>query len=378
MEKNPQSDKSTVDPAAEAKAEALLTEKMAKSGIRAKRSYTPVIAVLALILAIIALLLSDVDVKRLKFHEDQTVNRVKTTQQLFDEQQQVVSQLQQQFTELKKVQQHELLQSANNTAGIDRLMQSNSSSHQQWTVAEALHLTKLADYYLKFNHNQKMAIALLDAADQRLSHLGDPSLLNARQMIADTLAELKALPSLDLVGLLVRFNSLQQAIVHLPLITETMNKSVLHASAQSSTVTAPWRQSINDGWQQLQKIIVIRHHTNTANAWLAPDQKNYLIQHVQLLLQQAQWALMQENQQAYNLTLQQAEQLIKQNFDNNDQATQNVMTNLINLQKIDIDPKLPDVSKLVLALQKDQEQATMNTNQNVPVKKLDHGDAVKE
>lgn len=331
--------------------------------------YILVIAVLAVVLAIVAFLEFGINGKRIDSLQSESSSEAQTIQQAVSEQQQALSTIQTRLAQMRHVQQRVLLQLANNSAGLERLMRVSFSSHEQWTLDEAVHLVRLANYYLQFNHNVQAATALLKAADQRISRLGEPSLLSTRQMLADKITELSAIPTVDMAGLMVRINALSQAVEKLPLPQAKFGDSL---PKQSDTKTpSKWRKAVSDGWQQLQKVVIIRHRDAGVKPLLAPGQQTAVVQNIQLLLQQAQWAALQEKPIVYKLSLEQAGKMISDYFDTKAAPSQSALAELKQLQAMSIKPKVPDLSSVIVALQKQQKSVKPEQQEKTSTKPSD-------
>lgn len=76
-----------------------------------------------------------------------------------------------------------------------------------WLLAEADYLVKMAGRKLWLEHDVVSATRLMENADQRISALNDPSLTPLRRAMADDIATLKAIPLIDRDGLVLKLNS---------------------------------------------------------------------------------------------------------------------------------------------------------------------------
>ncbi|MGR5543359.1 uroporphyrinogen-III C-methyltransferase, partial [Vibrio campbellii] len=66
-----------------------------------------------------------------------------------------------------------------------------------WLLAEADHLVKLAGRKLFLEKDAVTATRLMETADQRIATLNDPSLVPLRQQMAKDITELKGIPLVD-------------------------------------------------------------------------------------------------------------------------------------------------------------------------------------
>ena len=86
-----------------------------------------------------------------------------------------------------------------------------------WLLAEADYLVKLAGRKLFLEHDAVSATKLMESADQRIAALNDPSLVSLRQSITNDITKLRTIPLIDRDGLVLRITSLQQQVDTLPL-----------------------------------------------------------------------------------------------------------------------------------------------------------------
>ena len=297
------------------------------------------IALLALVLSLLT-----ASVLAFYYYEAQTSltllnKQFKTTQQQLKNNELTIQQLRDATNILtKEVQQQQLTLSKLPTV----------VEHTTWVAAEANYLAQLASYHLYFNHDASTAIALLQAADQRIIALKSTSAIHARQILATTISTLQALPKIDLAGLLARLNALQTQATQLPLLAPTLNKPVIEMPSKSSG----WRDALLKSWEHFQQLIVIRRSEVPIKPLLSIQQQAYLQQNLQLLLQQAQWAVLNKQSKIYHHSLAQAAEWINQYFALNAPATTAMLQAINELQKIDLEPNLPNLNSLLNALEK--------------------------
>ena len=86
-----------------------------------------------------------------------------------------------------------------------------------WLLAEADYLVKMAGRKLWLEHDTVSATILLESADHRIAELNDPSLTPIRQAMHTDITALKAVARVDRDGLVLRLTSLQEEIGKLPL-----------------------------------------------------------------------------------------------------------------------------------------------------------------
>jgi len=238
-------------------------------------------------------------------------------------------------------------------AALTNLQQLSKGNPLTWRFAEAKYLVQLANYHLTFTRDVTAALALLQTAEQRIASLNDPVLQPLRQMMANNIAALQAVPKVDLAGLLTRITALQIQVNTLPAIglPSAQQQPVDVAEEQAVLNQSPLRKAIHDSWVTLQKIVVIRHQDQQISPLLSPEQQAYLHQNLQLILQQAQWAALRGQEDIYQSSLQQARKWVERYFAKNLPATQAFLVALAELQKVNVQPPLPDLAPMARKIQ---------------------------
>lgn len=230
-------------------------------------------------------------------------------------------------------------------------LQLNPNDHTGWVVAETNYLAQLANYNLVFIRDVPTTIALLKAADQRLASLNSAAYAQARQLLADAIVALEAVPQVDVAGLLAQINALQMQATQLPILQLASPTETLNNDQQTNTVTPNWQSGLNKSLETFQKLIVIRHSNHPVEPLLPAQQQAYLQQNIQLLLQQAQWAALRGQSTIYQASLQQAMDWIQRYFVANATITDTMVKAITDLQKINIQPALPDIKNVLQTLE---------------------------
>ncbi|WP_083827632.1 uroporphyrinogen-III C-methyltransferase [Rickettsiella massiliensis] len=199
-----------------------------------------------------------------------------------------------------------------------------------------------------------------------------------RRLLAETLAQLQATPSFDLTSTLAQLNTLQTQILALPLRTphpEIKNTALNISPEKSSEMpsSATWIENLRHSLQSFKQLVVIRHLDQPLEPLLPEEQtqQTRLLQHhLQLYLQQTQWALLHANGAVYRVSLTTLQNLIQRYFDTNAQITQNTLNILekltkvtISLPKLDFDPILSAIETLENHLQADPNSAQPESTQ---------------
>jgi len=249
-------------------------------------------------------------------------------------------------------QQMQLLQS--NIARLNNLVTGNEND---WQLIETWHLLQLASLSLDFEKNIPATLSLLQLANQRLYLISDPNLNTVRQLLVNDITSLRAIKPVDVSGIYMQLQSLRTQVLQMPLVNKQYHSNAQRnlLAQQVTNSTSYWGKTVNILGQALSQVLIIRHRTAPLEPLLAPDQEVILKQNLYWLFEQAQWAVLHQQPQVYQSSLQQLSQLITQYFQLNTQVNI-VLQTLTQLQQIDINPALPNLNNLLDELDKYKKQ----------------------
>lgn len=177
-----------------------------------------------------------------------------------------------------------------------------------WLINEARALASLASQRLLLTQDAMAARRLLEAADNVLARLDDPSVLPARQALAVDMDKLSRAGKVDVQGMVLQLGALRQTVAELALPTEEAPPE-----RDLPDISQPWWQDLLD-----RMPVNIRHHEGRVPLPLSAEQASLVRLTLDGSLQQAQLALMQGRGQAYQQALANAELTLKQWFRNDD------------------------------------------------------------
>lgn len=225
---------------------------------------------------------------------------------------------------------------------LAELSREQEADPREWLHAEAAYLLRLANQRLQLERDVEGAAALLRTADARLNEADNPALLSIRRAIASELAILDGVPQVDRTGLYLALDAQQQRIAQLPLSREL--EEIPARSGIEEAPTGRWQEQLSRFGQELKELVVIRHHDEALEGLIAPEQESYLRQSARLLLEQAQLALLKEEQGLYEASLDKALVLLDSYYDTERSEVQAVIERLQELKGANIQPELPDIS----------------------------------
>lgn len=249
-----------------------------------------------------------------------------------------------------------------------QLLKNNDHLRNDWLISEAEYLIKLANHRLILEQDINTAITALEAADQRLKEIVDPALLAVRKVLLQHIQSLRAISQPDVTGMALQIRALQKEIPALPMQTPDP-ATVQRRKEESSNASKieSWDQLPKAMWEDIKSLVLIRDHKQAVQPLIAPEQQYFLIQNLNLQLEQAQLALLKRNNRLYIDSLSKAKQWIKDYFDVNQQATKSILQTITALMKKNIEPTIPDISRAYKILQ--QYRINGFIEKKVPAKK---------
>jgi uroporphyrin-3 C-methyltransferase len=252
----------------------------------------------------------------------------------------------------------------------ERLGKLPGAERQDWLLAEAEYLLRLANQRLELERDWDGAVSMLTAADNVLIETRNPRLDKVRAQIARELMALRAVPAVDRVGAIFRLQALQEQVTSLPWMPEKLIPDVAVEEEPRVLEEQTWYWNT---WftvkDNMTRMVRIRERDAPIAAPLTPDQQYYLQQNMHLMLEQAQVALLREQTELYTHSLGRVQEWLDQYLVMEDERTRAARAALAQLAAWDVSPERPDVTKSLILLQKlVEEQRRGSVNSAAPVK----------
>jgi len=252
------------------------------------------------------------------------------------------------------------------TAEVERLEQQMTRSAQQllamgaktrtdWLLAEAEYLLRLANQRLLMERDPQGALAILQAADEVLRETEETAVYPVRRQIAQEIVALQNVAELDRTGIFLKLDALAGGIGQLQQRMEQELPEVDLEGVQQDVSVSDWRGALAELWGEVKQLVVVRRTNEPVEPLLPPKDIFFLQQNLRLMLEQAQLALLEKNQELYDSSLRKAQDWVRRFFvtsEPGDNArAQRFLDNLASLQQVKVDPDLPDISASLRQLQ---------------------------
>ncbi len=211
-----------------------------------------------------------------------------------------------------------------------------------WLLAEADYLVKMAGRKLFIEQDAVSATKLIESADQRIAALNDPSLMPLRQVLAKDLIQLRAVPLIDRDGLVAKLTALQLQVDKLPLANAILPKETQVAHEQVSEDITNWRNNLKTSLKDFSEhFITFRKRDGNVVPLLSPEQHFYLRENIKGKLETAIKAVYDENGDAYQTALTTAAQWSQTFFNQEDDGVTHFSRALEGLAKTKVTVDYP-------------------------------------
>lgn len=242
------------------------------------------------------------------------------------------------------------------TKSIQQVTATQNTSRKDWLLAEVEYLLRLANQRVLMENTKDGALALLKSADKILKETDDVSIYEVRKALAEDIAALEAVPTLDTEGVFLKLGALNGQVQNLRLIpiSEQHKLPELIEEVAPEVVSESWTNDLKASWSKaadkLGGLVIIRHRDEPIEPLLSPEQTYYLQQNLHLMLEQAQLALLQRKQASYDASLNKAHNWISTYFEQKDAATQSLLNGISELKDVKVTTQMPDISSSLRTL----------------------------
>jgi uroporphyrin-3 C-methyltransferase len=265
--------------------------------------------------------------------------------------------------------QNEQLQSFD--AKLSRL---DNTTKEDWKLAEAEYLIRLANQRLLLESDSKGAVTLLSNADDILNELQDPIVFATRKALATDIQALNAISTFDLEGAYLQLNALYENLGKLPQKEPSKewqaSTTEKDNSETSNTTVGTIKSTLDSFWQSLRSLIVINYDHTPIRTLLPPAEYQELLTGLQLQIDVAQVALIKGEAAIYQQALSRVASAITEHFDTQSESVISFLSNLNAVQKINPAPELPQPRNSLIAIKSLMEswtkQGTTSSSSDTP------------
>ncbi len=242
----------------------------------------------------------------------------------------------------------------------EQLLTLSTTSTDDWKLAEAYYLTRLAVQRLQMEKSTIGALALLQAADDIVKAQKDPELYRVREALANDITALQLAGAIDREGIYLQLAAIIKQLDGLPnSIPENFQdiKESEHPLMETSrdVEDGAIKNSFKKLLSHFQSYFRVRHIEDNVDISVAIQQSEIAKVRLTMLLESAQLALLREQQEIYNSSLTKAKELVLIYFSagssNSDEAQAEKLSALIEkLQAEPVEQPIPDIQQSQIVL----------------------------
>ncbi|QKE65774.1 uroporphyrinogen-III C-methyltransferase [Aquipseudomonas campi] len=233
-----------------------------------------------------------------------------------------------------------------------RLAQSLSGllgkSREDWRLAEAEHLLRLAMLRLSALQDVNSATALVQGADSILQAQDDPQAFAARGELIKVLEALNSLPQVDRSGLFLQLAALRGQVDQLQMLAPEYILPSEVPTAASASDSSRWAEL----WAKLSRYVRLDLQADQdVRPLLAGQSLAQVRLTLALALEQAQWGALNGQPEVYRQALTAAHAVLDNYFDRDNQAVKAMQQRIGELGEQAVVAKLPSLDPALNTLQ---------------------------
>ena len=249
---------------------------------------------------------------------------------------------------------------------LEQLYQDLSKNRDDWALAEIEQVLSTASQQLQLAGNVQGALIALQNADRSLARSDKPQFITIRRAISKDTDKLKALPSLDLIGVALRIDTVIAQVDSLPMLSDerpallapavkpkkfdkqgrelAVVVPVVAPDTYFGRVQATWQAWTTEMWTEMRQLIRVRRVANPEALMLSPEQTYFLRENLKLRLLNARLALMSRNEAACRTDMAAAQDALVRYFDVRAAGTQSAQAMLSQVQANNVAIEMPSLS----------------------------------
>jgi uroporphyrin-3 C-methyltransferase len=229
-----------------------------------------------------------------------------------------------------------------------RLVELGSTTRSDWLLAEAEYLARLAKQRLQTERNTKSPLALLESVDAILQQIDEPNLIEVRGAVAADITALRLVNDIDKQGVYVELNALAASIKKLQIMEFDQPLELATETTQQNTSQDVG--VLDKFLADFSGLIRVRERQSPIEPILERAEEQTVRQNLQMMFEQAQLALLREEQVIYQQSLLKAQEYLLRFFKMTATA-EGISQRLQRLADTNIIQQLPDIHRSLEAVQ---------------------------
>jgi uroporphyrin-3 C-methyltransferase len=230
-----------------------------------------------------------------------------------------------------------------------RLIQMGINPKDEWILAEALYLSRLATQRLLIERSSESAIALLLEADKLLLKFDDANLAHVRNALSKEIASLRTLNKIDAQGIIFELNAISEEVNKLSILnllstqkdtSKTDNKEEVENLENKKQLSLG--NFFRNFGEQLEDAIKVRRFDSDIQPLITEHDLSVVRNNIDLHFQQAIYSVMREEKDLFELSLKNIVADLKNYFHMNPKSS-NLIQRIQQISLLSIEQKLPKI-----------------------------------
>ena len=230
-----------------------------------------------------------------------------------------------------------------------RLIQMGINPKDEWILAEALYLSRLATQRLLIERSSESAIALLLEADKLLLKFDDTNLAHVRNALSKEIASLRTLNKIDTQGIIFELNAISEEVNKLSILnllstqkdtSKTDNKEEVENLENKKQLSLG--KFFRNFGEQLEEAIKVRRFDSDIQPLITEHDLSVVRNNIDLHFQQAIYSVMREEKDLFELSLKNIVADLKNYFHMNPKSS-NLLQRIQQISLISIEQTLPKI-----------------------------------
>ena len=239
------------------------------------------------------------------------------------------------------------------------------TSSRDWLLAEVEYLIRLGAQRVEMQRDARGALTMFMTADEILQNAEGVAAFSLREALANDIAELRSVATVDVDGLFVQLGALKTQVDRLRQRTPDYEAPpVSGITVTDAGIMDRFMAFMGQVGSRLAALVDYRRDEEVIKPVLPPREEYYLRQNLVFQIQLAQLALLRGDHAIYDASLIEARQWVARHFDPEDAVTRGMITTLGELSGADIDRDMPDVSESLRAVRATLERFHTETERN--------------
>lgn len=211
---------------------------------------------------------------------------------------------------------------------LDAIVRGDSHT---WRLMQIQNFLEMAMVQATLLNDSTSAINLLAAAENSLKTIDNPNLIPVRKALQADIATLANNPTSNVSAIILQLEAMAENVPNLP------HKIRLHKDVPNNDTETPpteeikWEQRAENAWKELKSLVRIQRHDQPVTPYFSQDDIWLINENLSLMLEQASFAAARHYGTLYQQELKHAQAWLKQYFDLNDPAVQQVEQTLSHL-----------------------------------------------